>query len=258
VEKTEEGYRVVKNGEELGIFKDVKSIEEGRIVFKKDRGMLFEVTPKGHRDLISEEKARLLAGICSDGAIWMGKDYGFKFINADRGLLDLFKDALREVYGISEVHEVENGRKRHVKHITISRKDLVEDIRSLCQKKGASYWRAPTSLMDKNAAREFLKFFFSGDGTFDVRPHKNIEIRIKSKSLDGLKDLQKILKEFFEIESRIRGPYVDKHGRIIYLLSISSYPNIRKFYEEIGSYKEAHQKHLKAIKKWLDEWKNGK
>ena len=254
LEKIPQGYKLTKNGKTIGTYPKAK-IQTNRILLEKDLGMLLEVTAKGHRDILTIHKARLIAGICGDGSVTRGKGAVFKFINSDKKLLEMFLEALEKTYGIKDPYMSTDYRKETpVVHIYVRDPYLVEDVYKYCKKRGSEYWRIPIKYLDKEAAREFINFYFSCDGTFDYRPHKGTrEIQFKSQSREALEDVKIILKEYFGIPSHFRSPCYDKNtGNYCHRLIVSRKENIKKFLRQgLTSYRTNHQIIIEKLKRWI-------
>ena len=84
----------------------------------------------------------------------------------------------------------------------------------------------------KNVSKEIISEFIKGfaDSEASVRLRKGqSEISISSGNIEGLKDLQKLLKDVYEIRS-----YVRKQKETVFVLCISNYISLLKYYNEIG------------------------
>ncbi len=113
IQKTQQGWQLIKNGENVGTYPKA-IIKEGRVLLTMSKGMLLEVTPQGHREVLSIHKARLIAGVCGDGSITMSsKHYELKFINTDHELLEMYLEALRKVYGVNQPYIAIDHRKHN-------------------------------------------------------------------------------------------------------------------------------------------------
>ncbi|RLG02858.1 MAG: hypothetical protein DRN61_05760 [Thaumarchaeota archaeon] len=254
IQKTPQGWQLTKNGKTLGTYPKA-IIKEGRVLLSMGKGMLLEVTPQGHREVLSIHKARLIAGVCGDGSITRSsRCHELKFINTDDKLLEMYFEALKKVYGIDQPYVAIDHRKhKPVIHVHVGKSAIVEDVYKYCKKEGVEYWRVPLKYLDPEAAIEFINFYFSCDGSFDHRPQKGTrEIIFKSCSRDALQDIKCLLESYFDVRSHFRAPEYDKEGRRRYhKLVISGCENLRKlFLHGFTSYRSNHQKIIDELRRW--------
>ena len=253
LEKIPQGYHLTKNGKTIGTYPKAK-IQTNRILLEKDLGMLLEVTAKGHRNILTIHKARLIAGICGDGSVTRGKGAVFKFINSDPKLIKMFLEALEKTYGkINFYTSIDYRKENPVTHIYVSNRFLVEDVYKYCKKRGAEYWRIPIKYLDREAAREFINFYFSCDGSFDYRPKKGMRVIIfKSKCREALEDVKEVLEKFFNIQTRYKTPDHNKSKcTYYYRLVVSRKRNLKKFFQQgLTSYRGDHEIIIRELKRW--------
>ncbi|HID90409.1 TPA: hypothetical protein EYP44_00430 [Candidatus Bathyarchaeota archaeon] len=70
---SERGFLVMRGDRVIGSFPEGRVLEdEGRALFKLDKGMLFEITSEGCRQIFTREKAGLHGAICADGHLRCG------------------------------------------------------------------------------------------------------------------------------------------------------------------------------------------
>ena len=203
---------------------------------------------------MSIHKARLIAGVCGDGSLSTKGTFEMKFINSDDNLLKMYIEALEKVYGIRKPSILYDYRKgKPVAHVKVTRQSIVEDVYKYCKKRGAKYWVVPLEYLDREAAIEFLSFYYSCDGSYDYRPRKGTrEIIFKSCSLNALHGIKRLLETHLGAESHFRKPEYDKRrGELYYRLVVSRVDNLRKlFLHGFTSYRTDHQRVLNEIKRW--------
>jgi len=247
----EEGVELRKDGESLGTYPGAASIEDVRALLKLDNGMLLEVTESDTRDLFCKEKAMLLALIESDGNIQRdpeGEPYVLRFGSKSDELLDLFSDCLSAVYDMTPSRYRHKDKKHFFEMGKVSR-EAAADVMKYINKHGSKYWEVPAEYMDKEAARAYLKAFMSGDGSVGYYPKtKRLRVRFFSNNREGLQGLADLMEEHFGITSAIypheREPPPDKAE---YTLALNRNEDTIRFIEEIGSFKESHQKVTEAF-----------
>jgi len=103
VERDERGYMLKKGGLTLGTYKEATLLSSDRALFKLDKGMLLEVSPKGIRNILSLAKAGIIGFISSDGSLQYStiqRRYRVGFGSSSDELLDIFSEFMKEVYGI--------------------------------------------------------------------------------------------------------------------------------------------------------------
>lgn|GEM_PF-5041169 len=251
IEKTKHHYILRKDDNVIGVFKSCQ-IQGYKALLEKRWHTYIEVTPSGCREVISVLKARLLAGIAGDGAVWKTS---FKFINSDHKLLNMYMEALKEVYKVEHPHiyiDYREGKNKPCYHIVVNDVEMARDVKKYIKKKGAEYWRIPIKNLTKEAAIEFINFYLSCDGTIDIRPHKSTaEIVFKSESIEALRDLKQLLKQFFNITTHFRKPQYNK-GVPTYRLAVSGRREVKKFLRHgLTSYRTDHKAKLKKLRQWV-------
>ncbi len=247
----EEGVELRKEGEGLGTYPGVASIEDNRVLLKSENGMLLEVTENDTRRLLCREKAILMSLIESDGNIQRnpeGEPYVLRFGSKSDELLDLFSDCLSVVYGMSPSRYRHKDKKHFFEMGKVS-KEAAADIMKYINKHGSKYWEVPAQYMDKEAARAYLKGFMSGDGSIGYYPKtKRLSVRFFSSNREGLQGLADLVKDHFDITSEIYPlegePLPDKAE---YTLALNRNEDMIKFIEEIGSFKESHQEAIEEF-----------
>jgi intein/homing endonuclease len=89
---------------------------------------------------------------------------------------------------------------------------------------GSYEWEIPLDKLNKETALEWLSAFIDCEGHIEndsIQRHKRIIIT--SVNLKGLKQIQKLLYDFFNVSSKIYGPYDG-----IYRITISGVCNLSK------------------------------
>lgn len=137
---------------------------------------------------------------------------------------------MKKVYGI-EAHDYPKR-----KEVYGFGKEMAYDL-SKYGPFGRYAWRVPFEHLDKEGAREWLRFYFKGDGTL----HKgdlptDISIRAHSVNKQGLEEVRILLENEFGIRSYVylhprERSEATKNWSDLYELEV---PNVRKFRDEIG------------------------
>jgi len=242
-----DGYELVKGGRTVGIFEEA-SIESGRAVFKLSTGTLLEVKDDVIREMFSREKAGLHGLTASDGSLYGGRrthSYNIRFESESSELVDLYSKYFEDVYDRQMQRDVDRGFPRAM----IGDKMAFYDLKNYGAKTGPYTWDVPIAYLDKEGAAEWLKCFFSGDGTVKLAcAGKDYDIAFDSTHQAGLEQIQALLLKEFGIRSTLKPrPRRDRPGRRPgYNLRIRDEV---KFAEEIGSYKKEHIERLEKILK---------
>lgn len=100
-------------------------------------------------------------------------------------------------------------------------------------------WKSPKSVI-----REYLRYAFAMEGSIS-HYLKATEIKFHSVDLPYLKDLKRLLKDKFEINSEIQKYHIKRYGWKYYLY-FSSRNEINKF-NQIGFALESHQRRLEEV-----------
>jgi len=242
-----DGYELVKGGRIVGIFEEA-SIESERAIFKLSTGMLLEVTGSGIREIFSKEKAGLHGLTASDGSLYGGRRthaYNIRFESESPELVDLYSKYFEGVYDRQMQRDLDRGFPRAM----IGNKMAFYDLKAYGAKTGPYAWDVPRAYLDREGAAEWLKCFFSGDGTVKlVCAGKDYDIAFDSTCREGLEQIQALLLDEFGIRSTLKPrPRKARPGRRPgYNLRIRDEV---EFAEEIGSYKKEHVERLEKILK---------
>jgi len=216
----------------------------------------------------SYELGLVLGWLIGDGWLRSGNKncrVGFSFGKDDYEILNLLKPILNKWYG-RPIKEVQ--RSNGVYHLSYHSKFFVEFFEKLGVKsRRAEEKEVPESIFTspRNAITGFLQSLFTADGTVNYRHNVNCYIRLTSKSLKLLKDVQLLLLNFgikSKIYNRSRPPrksfkYTTIKGEnktytsdgILFELNISR-SSAYIFLEKIGF---LGNKHSDTIKKFYEK-----
>lgn len=255
--RKDEGIELRKGDEVLGVYSKALALEDERALLKLDKGMLLEVAREGLRELLTEEKSILVGLIESDGSLTRdlkGKHYCVRFGSESDELLDLFRDCMVDVYGLTP-GKYQSKRRKHFFEMIKGSKEAVEDIMEYANKHGSEYWEVPARYMDKDAARAYLKAFMSGDGLIAYYPSRGgLQVRFFSKNREGLEGIQDLLKEQFGIASKM---YPRDRQKSLESgkneLRVCREENVIRYITEVGSFKRSHRD---AIERFNRDRKN--
>ena len=241
-----DGYELVKGGRIVGIFEEA-SIESERVVFKLSTGMLLEVTDEGVREVFTKEKAGLHGLTASDGSLYNGRPgsraYRISLESESPELTDLYSQYFEAVYH-RQMHQYPD---RGYPRVVVGNKMAFYDLKNYGAKTGLYTWNVPREYLDREGAAEWLKCFFSGDGTVKlVCAGEDYDISFESTHKEGLENIQSLLLDEFGIKSRLHGPYGEDRPDRRPEYSLRVWDEV-EFAEEIGSYKEMHIKRLGEI-----------
>lgn len=241
-----DGYGLVREERTVGIFEEA-SVESERAIFKLSKGMLLEVTDEGAREIFSKAKAGLHGLTASDGSLYGGplgkSSHSIRFESESPELVDLYSSYFEDVYDRQMHRDLDRGYPR----VMIGDKMAFYDLKDYGAKTGPYTWDVPRAHLDREGAAEWLKCFFSGDGTVKKAcMGRDYDIAFDSTNREGLEQIQALLLDEFGIRSTLKPrPREDRPGRRPgYNLRIRDEVT---FAEEMGSYKEEHIERLKKI-----------
>lgn len=244
------GYAIKKGGLTLGTYKEATLLSSDRALFKLDKGMLLEVSPKGIRNILSLSKAGIIGFINSDGSLQYStiqRRYRVGFGSSSDELLDIFSEFMKEVYGIP-LRTYQRKDRRHFIELVKGNKDMAQDLDNYTTK-AKGEWNVPFDYLDKESARMFLKCFMSGDGSIGLyksRGKKNPVLRVRFISINrkGLEEIAMLLRDYFSIDTTIH--VLNWGGFELYVITQDG--KIR-FIKEIGSYKKNHMQTIDKVLK---------
>ncbi|MBO3803385.1 MAG: LAGLIDADG family homing endonuclease [Candidatus Brockarchaeota archaeon] len=250
IEHEDNGYSLKKERQLLGMYKEATILTPERALFKLDKGMLLEVSPKGIRKVLSPAKAGILGFINSDGSLTYSTKpnvYMVRFGSCSDELLVKFNEFMNEVYGI-RLPMYRRKDRRHFIELVKENKEMVQDLANYTSKPKGD-WNVPFEYLDKESAKMFLKCFMSGDGGIGYykkseRPTPRLEVRFFSMNRKGLEEIATLLREYFGISSS--HIYEKKKGG--FELWIIRVDDKIKYIKEIGSFKISH---IEAIERAL-------
>jgi hypothetical protein len=255
VERDGSGYTLKKGGLTLGTYKEATLLLPDKALFKLDKGMLLEVSPKVIRNILSPAKAGIIGFINSDGSLQYStikRRYRVGFGSTSDELLEKFNEFMKEVYGIP-LRIYQRKDRRHFFELVKGSKEMAQDLDNYTTK-AKGEWNVPFEYLDKESARMFLKCFMSGDGSIGLyksRGKKNPVLRVKFISINrkGLEEIAMLLRDYFSINSTI---HVMDGWRGFELYVIGQDGKI-KFIKEIGSFKKEHMQTIDKVLKGGDK-----
>ncbi len=169
--------------------------------------------------------------VCGRGR---GKDraphYYVKLSDPEPAIRNLFASLVHSIYGIEAIDDASRSL------VSAFSKVMTKDLQSL-GKLGRFGWLMPTPRLDAVSAAAWLRSYFDGDG--DVRITgvlSKCRVRAKSVNLSGLRSIQKGLKRFFGIESRVytHSPPANPRWSQAYDLEIIRYEALQLFKKKVG------------------------
>lgn len=187
---------------------------------------------KQQREPLSEAKARIIANLKADGAIWKsGTNYVMKYQVCDSAQLNRFANDLESVYGLDTSRDTHNSgiTGRPVEFVYLRSKLAFEDLQKFGPFRSEN-WRVPKQIRDssKQIKAAFLMAFFDDEGSV-IKSDKTI--RLYSINRKGLEEIACLLEEF-GIRWRLGKGYGAR--RNVYAIVIRGLENIRRFSESIG------------------------
>jgi len=243
------GYTLKKGGQTLGTYKEATLLSPDRALFKLEKGMLLEVSPKGIRNILSLTKAGIIGFISSDGSLQYSttlKRYQIEFGSSSDELLEKFSEFMKEVYGIS-LRAYPKKDRRHFIDLVKGSKEIAQDLDNYTTK-AKGEWNVPFEYLDKESATMFLKCFMSGDGGIGIYQSSDhyrklpLRIRFYSTNRKGLEEIATLLRQYFDIDSTINREEEE------FTLNVATRAGKIKYIKEIGSFKE---RHIRAIERAL-------
>jgi len=251
IEHEDNGYSLKKESQILGTYKEATILSPDRTLFKLDKGMLLEVSPKGIRKVLSPAKAGILGFINSDGSLTYSiksSVYMVRFGSCSDELLSKYNEFMNEVYGV-QLPMYRKKDRHHFFELVKSSKEITQDLDNYTTK-AKGEWNVPFEYLDKESARMYLKCFMSGDGGIGYhklsnRPTPRLEVRFFSNNKKGLEEMVILLKEHF----RINSSHIYKKKDGAYVLWIMRVDDKIKYIKEIGSFKINHMRVIESTLK---------
>lgn len=163
----------------------------------------------------------------------------------DTTKVEEFSKIIKMKFGIKGNFSIENKSGAHC--INYSKKALTTflhkclDIHKSDEEARIPYW---IWISPRSVIIEYLRYAFAMEGSVS-HYLKSTEIKFHSVELSYLNDLKKILKDKFNINSKIHKYFIKNYG-FKYNLFFSDKNNIEKFYP-IGFALESHQQRLKGL-----------
>ena len=208
--------------------------------------------------VLPPELARIHALIAAEGTLHYEKKnhaYMIHFTCFERELCDLFSRDFVKIYGRKPYLRYARGR---VAGLKVCSKRAFQQLSELGirYESGLKVWEIPLAQLDKRSALYWIKAFFSGDGYLYWNPHKrDFEVTFFSCNLRGLKQLEILLRDFFNIEN-IRYNMSKPHGyqRLpIYMLRLRNKHDVLRFIRQIGSYRAKDNMKIREVIKFLSD-----
>jgi len=154
--------------------------------------------------VLPPELARIHALIAAEGTLHYEKKnhaYMIHFTCFERELCDLFSRDFVKIYGRKPYLRYARGRVAGLKVCSERAFQQLSEL-GIRYESGLKVWKIPLAQLDKRSALYWIKAFFSGDGYLYRNPHKrDFEVTFFSCNLRGLKQLEILLRDFFNIEN---------------------------------------------------------
>jgi hypothetical protein len=165
---------------------------------------------------LTEAEVRIVAHICGDGCLYsytckrtpsdikthfrknqLRKVYSIKYCNTEKTLLNNFEKDVKSVYGLKTFFY----RNEH----QLRAKWVYERLKSFGAGKSKEWFIADEIMTAKKTIlKEWLKAFFDDEAYVDIR---NFRICLNSVNLNGLEQIQELLRKFNINDTKILGPY---------------------------------------------------
>lgn len=190
---------------------------------------------------LSLEKARLIAHLIGDGCVYKCRtDYNICYDIIDDGLLQQFVEDFIFVYGIKPKISIKRSGKtgKLLPNLRIRSKLAYLDLIDYCDYFSKT-WSVPKQIFNSSQKikKEFLIALYDDEGS--VIPYgKSVIIRLYSINLSGLKQVRKLLGDFW-IKTKIQKGFGLR--RNVYSLTTK---DVNSFYEKLGFYCVRKQKKI--------------
>jgi len=199
---------------------------------------------KNDFEKLTEEKARIVAHLMGDGAIYKSNhDYFIKYEVKDEDSLKSFADDLEKIYGLKLTHGTNPSGKtgQPIPLVYLRSKLAYEDLMTY-GRFDSENWEVGSKILnsDLEIKREFLKAFFDDEGSV-VPAGKKAIIRLYSINSKGLDQIQTMLKEF-GIDSKMQEGYGAR--RNVFALIIK---DLKLFKENVGFNLKRKQERLNGF-----------
>lgn len=178
--------------------------------------------------MINNSLAAVHGYLCSDGYVIKNpphqkhKYYHIGLRNKNMTLLRDFQENFGNVFG--KKPRITNEKER----CKIQDKEIYQRLTAQFGSFYSRDWTLPE--MGRKSAQKWLRAYFDCDGWVRVLKGKDRKIGLESINERGIKEIQRLLRQEFSIDSSI----ASKRGRNIYALHICGKNNILKFKEAIG------------------------
>ncbi len=261
---TTQGWIQLKD---LRVGQDKVLIQSGEGVFNQNDSLLFKSAVETFPDKYSLQLGQVLGWLVGDGWLRKGDEncrVGFTFGKDDEPILNYLKPFLNKWYG-RDINEIK--RKNGVWHLSYHGQDFVNFFTRLGVKAvKADKKQVPEAIF--TAPREtvigFLQGLFSADGTVNFIKDSNAYVRLTSKSVKLLRQVQFLLLNLgipSQIYDRSRPArkgmfnYKNKAGEeksyrsdgVLFELGVSRQPLIT-FLDKIGFLVDKHQAKIERLK----------
>jgi len=195
-----------------------------------------------HPKILDEPLAELLGAFVAEG--FFGHGYiGFGIGINEKDFQERILKLMKDVFDIQEVRiTYRRSKKTRTKNIVVLRFNsiyLVRLFRWLDHAHDGDK-RVPRWILasPKSVSAAFLRGLFEGDAYININTsHRTYNISLKSKSLKLLQGVQALLLRHGILSRIYRTEYFDRRYNktyTSYILRISGYDNLKKFYDEVG------------------------
>jgi len=201
----------------------------------------------------TEELGYFCGLIIGDGWIYKKKNagyiIGFACSKSDKELLDIYLETIRKINPHLKPYVLLKRNRSGFKHL--KKESYLWFVRfhskilynALKPYKMEDYrWTVPRFLKTKASLRGFLQGLSDAEGSV-LQVGRQKSVKITSKHKEGLKEVKKILKEVFGIDSSI---WSDRNGRF-YNLVISKNESIKRFAERINFKLSRKRRKLRTV-----------
>lgn len=192
----------------------------------------------------NQDLAAIHGYLCGDGYISSRNlEPCIKFTNTNLKLVKDFKKRIESLWNIKHritIKKVKN--KKDLYCYSATKKEIYEEL----IKYGPYHtenWEIPIKYLDRKGLRLWLRAFFDCEAWLQFRPHQTRTIAIHSLNHNGLIQIQKQLKDVFNINSVV----TKRKTRNISYLGIYGKDDLIKFQKEINFLHDEKRKKLKNI-----------
>ena len=183
--------------------------------------------------LLSNEKAYVLGVLSGDGCVSTGNRISLEV--CDKDFAQFFKICLENVYGLKCSYGFRkksnpNAKLQYV--VSLTSKNIVEDLNQYCKSFKTKEWSIPKQIKNSNEeiVASYLRGLYDSEGSVRFRRNGYGIVQFYSTNFNALVDIGKLLKDFFNIESKV----VHRKPKESYILEITYYKDIKIFYDKVN------------------------